>query len=59
MEKKNPNYLKSNTKDNDDYIKFSLNSLGSEYDDEQKRMDDKIIRNMLKEVVLDKNKEIL
>jgi hypothetical protein len=57
--KENPNYLKSNTKDNDDYIKFSLNSLGSEYDDEQKRMDDKIIRNMLKEVVLDKNKEIL
>ena len=52
--KENPNYLKSNTKDNDDYIRISLNSLGSEYDDEQKRMDDKIIRNMLKEVVLEK-----
>jgi hypothetical protein len=51
---KHPDYLRSNTKDNDDYIKISLNSLGSEYDDEQKRMDDKIIRNILKEVVLDK-----
>jgi hypothetical protein len=58
-QKENPGYLKSNTKANDDYIRISLNSLGSEYDDEQKRMDDKIIRNMLKEVVLDKNKEIL
>jgi hypothetical protein len=49
-----PDYLRSNTKDNDDYIKISLNSLGSEYDDEQKRMDEKIIRNVLKEIVLDK-----
>ena len=58
-QKENPGYLKSNTKANDDYIRISLNSLGSEYDDEQKRMDDKIIRNMLKEVVLDKNKELV
>ena len=49
-----PDYLKSNTQDNDDYIKISLNSLGSEYEDEQQRMDEKIIRNVLREVILDK-----
>lgn len=52
--KDHPDYLRSNTKDNDEYIKISLNSLGSQYDDEQKRMDEKIIRNILKEVILDK-----
>ena len=49
-----PDYLRSNTKDNDDYIKISVSSLGSEYDDEQKRMNEKIIRNVLKEVVVDR-----
>jgi hypothetical protein len=53
-QKEHPDYLRSNTKDNDDYIKISLSSLGSAYDDEQKRMDDKIIRNVLKEIILDK-----
>lgn len=54
-----PDYLKSNTKDNDDYIKISLNSLGSEYHDEQQRMDEKIIRNVLKEVMLDRKWEAI
>jgi hypothetical protein len=49
-----PDYLRSNTTDNDEYIKISLNSLGSEYDDEQQRMDEKILRNVLKEVVVDR-----
>lgn len=53
-----PNYLKSNTQDNDDYVKISLNSLGSEYDDEQQRMDEKIIRNVLREVILDRKNGI-
>ena len=56
-QKENPEYKNNDTKTSEDYIKYSINSLGSEYDDEQKRMDEKIIRNMLKEVVLDKNKE--
>jgi hypothetical protein len=50
-----PDYLRSNTKDNDEYMKISVSSLGSEYDDEQRRMDEKIIRNVLKDVVIDKN----
>jgi hypothetical protein len=49
-----PEYLRSNTTDNDEYMKIAKNSLGSEYDDEQQRMDEKIIRNVLREVVLDK-----
>ena len=49
-----PEYLRSNTDDNDEYMKIAKNSLGSEYDDEQQRMDEKIIRNVLREVVLDK-----
>ena len=49
-----PDYLRSNTKDNDEYMKIYLSSLGSEYDDEQHRMDEKIIRNVLKEVILDR-----
>ena len=47
-----PDYLRSNTKDNDEYNKISVSSLGSAYDDEQLRMDEKIIRNVLKEVIL-------
>ena len=49
-----PDYLRSNTKDNDEYNKISISSLGSAYDDEQLRMDEKIIRNVLKEVILDR-----
>ena len=54
-----PDYLRSNTQDNDDYMKIYLSSLGSEYDDEQKRMDEKIIRNVLKEIILDKKNELI
>lgn len=54
-QKDHPDFLRSNTKDNDEYIKISLNSLGSQYDDEQSRMDDKIIRNVLRQTILDKN----
>jgi hypothetical protein len=49
-----PDCLRSNTNDNDEYMKISMSSLGSEYEDEQERMNDKIIRNVLKEVVLDR-----
>jgi len=54
-----PNFLKSNTQDNDDYIRISLSSLGSEYKDEQDKMDDKIIKTILKEIVLDKKQLFL
>jgi len=48
-QKEHPDYL-----DHQDYISIAKNSLGSEYTDEQQRMDEKIIRNVLKEVMLDK-----
>jgi hypothetical protein len=54
-----PDYLRSNTQDNDDYMKIYLSSLGSQYDDEQQRMDEKIIRNVLREIILDKKNELI
>lgn len=48
-QREHPDYL-----DHQDYISIAKNSLGSEYTDEQQRMDEKIIRNVLKEVMLDK-----
>jgi hypothetical protein len=54
-----PDYLRSNTQDNDDYMKIYLSSLGSAYDDEQQRMDEKIIRNVLREIILDKKNELI
>ena len=48
-----PDFLRSNTKDNVEYYKMYENSLGS-VGDEEKRMYEKIIRNVLKEVVIDR-----
>lgn len=58
-QERHPNFLKNNTQDNEDYIRISLNSLGSEYTDEQEKMNDKIIKTILKEIALDKNSCIL
>jgi hypothetical protein len=50
----NPEYRYLDTPENKQFMEISISSLGSEYQDEQEKMDDKIIRNVLKEVVLDK-----
>jgi hypothetical protein len=50
----NPEYRYLDTPENKQFMEISISSLGSEYEDEQEKMDDKIIRNVLKEVVLDK-----
>jgi len=50
----NPEYIHLDTPENKQFMEISISSLGAEYDDEQEKMDDKIIRNVLKEVVLDK-----
>ena len=56
--KDHPNYLKSNTKDNDEYLKYFYVAHGAEYPDEQKRMDDKILKNVLKVATLDKRGDL-
>ena len=50
----NPEYRYLDTPENKQFMEISISSLGSEYQDEQEKMDDKIIRNVLKEVDLDK-----
>jgi hypothetical protein len=47
----NPDFVKLDTPENNDFLKISLSSLGSE--DEEKDMN-KIMRNVLKEIVIEK-----
>jgi len=56
-QEQNPNYQHLDTQENDMFIRISLSSLGPEGKEEQDKQDDKIIRNVLKEVVLDKSKK--
>jgi len=50
----NPEFRYLDTPENKQFMQISLSSLGSEFEDEQEKMDDKIIKNVLREVVLDK-----
>jgi hypothetical protein len=47
------------TRENNEFIQISLNSLGPETREEQERQEDKIIRNVLKEIVIDKSRKII
>jgi len=53
-QKENPDFQYLDTPENQQFMQISLSSLGSEYVDEQEKMDEKIIRNVLKEVVVDR-----
>jgi len=55
-QEENPNFAMMNTRENDEYINISLNSLGSENANEKQKQTNKIIKNVLKEVTVDKNK---
>ena len=55
-QEENPNFANMNTRENDEYINISLNSLGSENANEKLKQTNKIIKNVLKEVTVDKNK---
>lgn len=52
----NPRFQIMDTKENSDYIQISLNSLGSTSETEASKQQDKIIKNVLKEVVIEKKK---
>ena len=56
-QEKNPDFRYLDTPENEKFMQISISSLGSEYQDEQEKMDDKIIRNVLKEVILEKKKQ--
>jgi hypothetical protein len=50
----NPDCVNINTKENDDYIQLSLAALGGRCQEEDEKYMDKIMKNVLREVVLDK-----
>ena len=53
-QEKNPDYVKLDTPENDEYRKISLNSLGSYAEEDEEKEVNRIMRNVLKEVVIDK-----
>jgi hypothetical protein len=57
-QEKNPDFRYLDTRENNEFIQISLNSLGPETKEEQEKQEDKIIRNVLKEVALEKSKKI-
>ena len=56
-QQQNPDFHILDTKANDEYVKISLSSLGACEKEEIEKQNEKIIRNVLREVVLDKNKK--
>jgi cell wall-associated NlpC family hydrolase len=50
----NPDFIKLDTPENNDFLKISLNSLGSCDPENEEKDLNKIMRNVLKEVVIDK-----
>ena len=51
----NPDSAIIDTVDNDKYVKYSIAALGGRSNEEETKMVDKIMRNVMKEVVVDKN----
>ena len=50
----NPECVNIDTRENEDLIKYSLAALGGQYKDEEDKFMDKIMKNVLKEVVIEK-----
>jgi len=53
-QQENPDFITLDTKENNDYLKIALNSLGGQSEEEDEKFTGKIIRNVLKDVVIDK-----
>jgi hypothetical protein len=58
-QEQNPDFRYLDTRENNEFLQISLNSLGPESKEEQERQEDKIIRNVLKEIVIDKTRKII
>jgi hypothetical protein len=58
-QEQNPDFRYLDTPENNEFIQISLNSLGPESREEQENAENKIIRNVLKEVVIDKSRKII
>ena len=55
-QRENPESEVLDTKENEDYIKYSMAALGGKGDEEEERFVNKIMKNVIKEVLIDKNK---
>lgn len=53
-----PKFSEMDTPDNDDYIQITLNSYAGESKEESDKNKDKIAKNVLKEVIIDKNERV-
>jgi hypothetical protein len=53
-QEENPDFRILDTKENDDYLKIALNSMGGQNEQEHEKYVEKIMRNVLKEVVIEK-----
>jgi len=53
-QEKNPDCVNINTPENEEFIKLSLAALGSRTPEEEDKFVDKIMKNVLKEVIIDK-----
>jgi hypothetical protein len=53
-QEKNPDFTKSDTPENNEYMKISLNALGSYSKEDEEKDINKIMKNVLKEVVIEK-----
>lgn len=58
-QQENPDFRYLDTPENEQFLQISLGAIGPAFVDEQEKQDDKIIRNVLKEVILDKGKKII
>jgi hypothetical protein len=56
---KYPECFENNTAENNKYIKFAMAALGGEGKDEEEKFRDRIMKNVLKEVLLDKKRIVL
>jgi hypothetical protein len=52
----NPDCVNINTRENDEYIHLSLVALGGNSQEEEEKYMEKIMKNVLKEVIVDKTK---
>jgi len=53
-QQQNPDFRHLDTPENQQFMKISLSSLGAEYEEEQAKMEKKILKNVMKEVVIEK-----
>ena len=58
-QEQNPDFRYLDTPENNEFIQISLNSLGPESSEQQENAENKIIRNVLKEIVIDKSRKII